>query len=201
MGEGRQGYVMRATGLNRRSVRRGFTLLEVILATIIVGTGITAAMQLFVTCTQQNQTAVGMTVAMNLANNVQELMSTAFYADPNAAVGSWGLESGETLGVGNNPATLDVDDFDGAVFNPPKDASWADLNDNLLGAGRGLTRYTQKVHVTRVKKSDLTSPTSGNADEGVLKVVVEVWYKPNAASPSGMVYSMSFLRFNDKGSS
>lgn len=163
---------MRAIELNRRSFRRGFTLLEVILATIIVGTGITAAMQLFVTCTQQNQTAVGMTVAMNLANNIQEYTATVAYAD---------LEA-----------------YEGAVYNPPKDAGWADLDDGLLGPGRGLGRYTQKVHVSRVKKSDLTSATSGNADEGVLKVVVEVWYKPNDASPSAMVYSMSFLRFNNK---
>ena len=46
-----------------RRRRRGFTLIEASLATVIVGVGILSMMQLFTACTQQNGNAVNMTTA------------------------------------------------------------------------------------------------------------------------------------------
>src|SRR4051812_43935980 len=48
----------------RRRGPRGFTLIETALATIIVGVGIVASMQLFATCSVQNRVSNQMTAAM-----------------------------------------------------------------------------------------------------------------------------------------
>lgn len=198
---GRQGYLMRATGLGRRSIGRGFTLIEVMLAMVIVGIGMTASMQLFLSTTQQNQSAVGMTVAINLAKNIQELMATAYYAtDSTGALDStgrlhWGLETGDTLDANQSPKALDIDDFDGKEFSPPISATWLTLD--KANSQCDLTKYTQLVHVYSVSVTDLKTKLQTTADEGVRQVVVEIYYKPNAASAKGLVYTMSFLRFND----
>lgn len=162
----------------------GFTLLETLLAIIIVGVGVTAAINLFATCAQQNQESVRMTVATNLANNIQELTASASYTDPRGQWG-WGLESGETLNSSNG--TLDLDDFNGASFNPPVDAGWQPQPQ--------LSQYTQTVSVARVKHTDFN--TIVTSDEGVRKVTVKLSFKKDAATAAKDVYTLVFLRFND----
>lgn len=192
---------MRATGLKHCFIRRGFTLIEVMLALVILGVGMTASMQLFVTTTQQNQSAVGMSVAINLAKNIQELMATAYYAmDSTGAIDStgrlnWGVETGDTLDANQSPKALDLDDFDGHEFSPPISATWLPLD--LAHSLCDLTRYTQLVHVYPIEPADLKTKLQPSADKGVRQVVVEIYYKSNAASAKGLVYTMSFLRFND----
>jgi len=164
--------------------------MEVLLAVLIVGVGITAATQLFMSSTLQNQASVKMTIATNLANNIQELMSTAAYTDPGGAW-FWGLEGGEQLAAGNQ--NLDVDDFDnarsGAGFNPPVDAGWQPQAQ--------FSQYTQKVSVSTVSHKDFNTVVAHNQDEGVRRVVVTISYKRDAATPARDVYNLVFFRFND----
>lgn len=171
------------------------------LALVIVGIGMTASMQLFVSTTQQNQSAVGMTVAINLAKNIQELMATAYYAtdstgaiDPTGRL-HWGAEAGDTMAATQSPKALDIDDFDGKEFTPPISATWLTLD--KVNSQCDLTKYTQLVHVYPISATDLKTKLLPSADTGVRQIVVEIYYKPNAASAKGLVYTMSFLRFND----
>src|ERR1700754_3200210 len=97
--------------------RRGFTLIEASLATVIVGVGVLAMMGLFTHCTVQNRMADRMTTGMMLAQNVQECLANLSFNDPETAGNNFGSESGETLASYD-----DVDDWDGKSFNPPIDS-------------------------------------------------------------------------------
>src|SRR3954465_748332 len=98
--------------------RRGFTLMEAALATIIVGTGITALMALAGSLTNQNNTAGQMTTSMLLASHIQEAMEGLSFNARAYASPSFGPGPGETLANFN-----DIDDFDGQSISPPIDAA------------------------------------------------------------------------------
>lgn len=182
-------------------LRSAFTLMEVLLAVMILGIGFTAAMQLFLASTLQNQSSVKRTIATNLANNIQELMASAAYSDNNGAWG-WGLESGETLSASNT--SLDLDDFDNATFNPPIDARWRVLDGTteLIGGQQrpkpNLSQYTQKIVVECVKHTDFSTVVADTADQGVRRITVTISFKLNATTASQDVYTLVFYRFNDK---
>jgi prepilin-type N-terminal cleavage/methylation domain-containing protein len=96
---------------------RGFTLLETALATVIVGVGVMATMQVMAAGTMSNDAAGNMGTGVQLAHNVRELSLGLPFADPVYGMSHWGLEPGETALTAN-----DLDDLDGAVFSPPINA-------------------------------------------------------------------------------
>ena len=61
--------------------RRGFTLIETAMATVIIGVGFTAMLQLIATGTVTNNDSTELTTAMNLAGNVREASMRTAYAD------------------------------------------------------------------------------------------------------------------------
>src|SRR5687767_378043 len=89
-----------------RRPRRGFTLLETALATVIVGVGVVGMMSLLAVCTQQNRGGSQLTTAMYLAQCVQEATADLPFNDPSGA--GFGREEGGGLLTWN-----DVDDFHG----------------------------------------------------------------------------------------
>ncbi len=123
-----------------RSQARGFTLVEVGLTMVIVGTGILAVVQLFAACTKQTREAADTTTAMFLANNVQEAIASLPFSDPSGSA-TFGLE--ET----GQPIVLwdDIDDFNGYSATPPIDANRAPI--------ANLGRFTQEITVQRVDPS------------------------------------------------
>jgi Tfp pilus assembly protein PilV len=168
--------------------RRGFTLIETCLATLIVGLGITALMALTGSLTGQNSTAGQMTTSMLLASNVQEAMAGLSFNDPAYASTYFGPEPGETLTSFN-----DVDDFNGQVLTPPIDAARQPI--------AALSKYSQSISVVPVsagKPSNNTNPAApdlpNTAYTGVVRVTVKILYKPAATAPSREVYRTSWLR-------
>ena len=104
--------------------RRGFTLLEAALATIIIGVGVLAVVEAQMSFLARNSWSTNGSTATYLANEIREMVkrlprhdrfSGGLYfvndADPTSFQG-WGPEIDE-----NDPLDLDdLDDFDGAVF-------------------------------------------------------------------------------------
>lgn len=169
---------------NRRSTassRCAFTLIEAALATIIIGVGIVAMMQLFAACTQNNAYGSQQTTAMLLANNIQEAMASLSFDDPIYGSTTFGPESGETLATYN-----DLDDFNGASFNPPIDS--------LRNTISSLAQYTQNVTVTPVDPDQLNATKT--AYSGAVRITVDVFYQENASSPKQQVYEISWTRFD-----
>jgi type II secretory pathway pseudopilin PulG len=131
-----------------RSRRRGFTLIEAAITTIIIGVGCVAMLQLLAAGTLANNDGAELTTAMNLAGNVREAMAGLNYSDPTTPT-HWGPESGETSVTAYN----DLDDFDGQTFSPPIDA-------RRISLGSNFSTWAQKVKVETVKPDNLTATTS-----------------------------------------
>src|SRR5688572_6612722 len=134
----------------RFRARRGFTLIETGLASVIVGVALVATFRLFAACTQQNADSSRMTTAMMLAENVHEAMIGLLFNDPGTGAATFGPENGETL-----TSYDDVDDFNGELggpgltINPPVD-SWRN-------GVPSLGKFTQHVSVWPVHLNNLTT--------------------------------------------
>jgi len=100
-----------------RPRRRGFTLMEAAMVTVIVGVGTVGTLQLMAAGSVSSRDAVRLTTAVNLAKNIHELTMPLPVRDK-VSFDHWGTEDGEST-VG---AYDDLDDFDGREFSPPLDA-------------------------------------------------------------------------------
>ena len=170
--------------------RRGFTLIEASLATIIVGVGVLATMQLFTAITQQTQTNNRMTTAMLLASHVQEAMAGLNFNDPQDGPATFGPEDNETLASFD-----DVDDFDGQSWSPPRNA--------LLAAVPAVDRYTQSVEVHPLRPHELEGNADGSMDavyhaepDYCVRVVVTITYRPTPTAAPQELYRQAWIRVN-----
>lgn len=66
---------------SQRSVRRGFTLIEAAIVTVIVGVGAVAMLQLLAAGTMSNLDSTNVTTAVNLATHIHERAMRMSYAD------------------------------------------------------------------------------------------------------------------------
>jgi prepilin-type N-terminal cleavage/methylation domain-containing protein len=171
-----------------RGFRRGFTLIETALATIIVGVGVAATMQLFATCTRENRAASQMSVAMLLAGNVQEAMGELSFADPGTQHLIFGAETGESLSTYD-----DVDDFDGATFSPPIDSLRDPISD--------MSQYSQVVSVWPVYANKLNVNNNESSPDipkstytGAVRVRVRILYRATPTAVPAEVYRASWIR-------
>ncbi|MCS7033160.1 MAG: hypothetical protein NZ561_04090 [Phycisphaerae bacterium] len=171
----------------RYSGAKGFTLIEAGLATVIVGTGILAALTLFATCARQNLHSQRSTVAMALANNVQEAMGSLAFFDPQRSHAVHGPESGESL------ATFDdLDDFNNFTASPPIDANRQPIT--------AMSQYSQVITVRPVWPNQLSSNHNDSNPSipastytGALRVRVRVMYRATPSSPAEEVYQRSWI--------
>jgi prepilin-type N-terminal cleavage/methylation domain-containing protein len=156
----------------RRSFpRRGFTLLEVSLALVVISVGVTSVVQLLASGTFSNIDSNDTNTAINLANNIHELTFNLHFTSPTNP-GHWGPETGETLATYD-----DMDDFDGQVFSPPIDARRQTLN---MFAGWSQTVSVQSVdpNMLTLVVPQATSPVERitvTVKRGSTIVYVESW--------------------------
>ena len=96
--------------------QKGFTILEILIAVVIVGIGFSAVMFAMLNGTVRNASSKDLTKANFLANEIREFSLSLPYNDPDGGVISYsGSEAGE------NPLTEidDLDDLNGKTFSPP----------------------------------------------------------------------------------
>ena len=100
-----------------RHARRGLTMIETALATIIVGLSVLSIVKLVTVVVGQNMVAQKTTTALTLANNVREYMNGLPFNDP--ATGTHrGIAAGTPLSQYN-----DVEDFCGNVADTCRNVS------------------------------------------------------------------------------
>ena len=149
--------------------RRGFTLIEAALATVIIGTGVLAMVFAQQTFHRQNDWAQQSAVAMRLAGEIRELAINLPRHDPVTGVDWWGPEPNEA----SSEDWDDVDDLDGAVFS-------ADLGNGPVSAMRtvllDLPGWSQTVEVESVDPFDLSSVVPNGTSE-MLRVRVIVLHQ------------------------
>lgn len=132
--------------------RNGFSLIEVLIAVVLVGLSITALAVATNSFTLANGAGADLSTAEFLIEQIRELTTLLPVADPPGT--SWTTFGPEE---GSLDSYDDVDDFDGATFSPPINANRGALND--------LAGFSQQVIVENLSATnfdtvvaDLSSP-------------------------------------------
>lgn len=159
----------RASGTAGRSApgtpRRGFTLMESALAIVIIGTGVFAMLRLLSAGTSSNQAGAELTTAVNLANNVHEIIIRLPFYDPDTAQGAtpaWNTKEADVTQYD------DVLDFDACTFSPPIDVRRQPIS---LYAG-----WSQVVSVSSVSLNQLSSTQTNSTAIPTARVTVQVFH-------------------------
>lgn len=166
-------------------IQRGSTLIEVALAIVIVGVGAVGLMQLMAACTFQNRAASQTTSSVLLAQQIRELLVDLPLNDPTVGSTNFGDEAGETLASFD-----DVDDFDGQVFDPPIDASRANI--------AGMDGYSQAIRVDPISATNLRGAAlSKTTYTGAVRVTIDIRRTNPGNDTPGTVYTLSFIRVEE----
>lgn len=174
-------------------LRRGFTLLETAMATIILGTGVLAIVQAQQYFYQQNGWSTQTSTATFLASEVRELMFRMPRHDPITRDDAWGPETGEYY-----PEYYDdLDDFDGAdsagtIWGMPWEGySYGPINSR----GREIPEmqgWFQQIEVENVDPMDMwTVVDDGTSD--MIRITVTILYQGEFDVEAEEVTSMSWI--------
>jgi len=138
---------------------RAFTLIEVLIATVLVGMAIAALVGANVSFTMANGAGAELSTAEFLIEQIREMTAMLPVVDP---------ESSTTFGPEepNLASYDDVDDFHGAVFSPPINADRADLT--------ALADYSQQITVAYVNPQDFDDVLPSGSTSDFLCVTVRV---------------------------
>ncbi len=146
----------------------GFSLIEVLIAILLVGLAIASLVTANSAFTKANGAGVELSTAEFLIEQIRELSTLLPVIDPNTGVFTFGPEAAETLADYD-----DLDDFDGAGFSPPIGADRNPLND--------LASFSQQITVENVDASDFELVVSDHGSYFV-RVTVTVFLNTREVS-------------------
>ena len=150
------------TGTRSRSRRSGFTLVEAVICTLLVGLVAVASLKTSAAVVRSRQKLSDTRLATALCERYLSEILQSYYQDPTALPPVFGLESGESLP--NRSNFDDVDDYSGWNESPPKHKN-----------GSALTGYADWSVNIEVAYVDPATPNgSPSADLGLKRVTVTV---------------------------
>lgn len=156
---GRQRLNLRSTGAQCRRNRRGFTLIEAAMTTVIIALGVLAMLELLAAGTMSNAAGNELTTAVNLANNVREIsLGMAFYDPQNPT--QWSTKESTVAAYDN------VLDLDGCTFSPP-----LDVRRQAMSQYNG---WAQVVKVQTVAEDQVNSIRPNTTAEPTARVTVTI---------------------------
>ena len=142
--------------------RAGFSLIEVVICTLLVGLILVASMKSFGAVLRHRQFTTDRDRAILLAEDlVAEILENG-YSDPDEPL-SFGRESGES--GGSRTDYDDVDDFHNWDSSPPENRDGTEIT--------GLSTWRRSVTVEYVSSNDLTSIVG--SDQGIKRITVNVY--------------------------
>jgi prepilin-type N-terminal cleavage/methylation domain-containing protein len=139
----------------------GFTLIEVLIAIILIGLAIVSLISANGAFTQANGAGLELSTSEFLIEQIRELTTVLPVIDPNTGIATFGPEASETLADYD-----DLDDFNGATLSPPISADRNALTD--------LSAYSQQITVENVNASDFEQVVSNHTSYFV-RVSVKVF--------------------------
>ena len=151
-----------------------FTLIEIIIATILIGIVITAIVMSSRTFTTINAAGMNLTTAEFLIEEIRELAAPLPVVDPDSGTSTFGPESDETSLADYD----DLDDFDGVVFSPP-----IDINRTGLA---NFPSFSQQVTVENVSASDFMAVVGDHGSDFV-RVTVRVFLNNEEISSASWI--------------
>jgi prepilin-type N-terminal cleavage/methylation domain-containing protein len=120
--------------------RNGFSLIEVMIAVVLVGLSITALVVASGSFTMANSAGADLSTAEFLVEQIRELTTLLPVVDPQTTTATFGPEEASLASYD------DLDDFDTATFSPPINANRAVLND--------FAGFSQQVTVQNVSSAN-----------------------------------------------
>ena len=156
--------------------KNGFTLVEILVAVVLLALAITAIVASNAAYTQATSQAVQFSTAGFLVEQIRELSALFPMRDPVTGIAFFGPEPGEI----SIALYDDVDDFDGAVFSPPIDSQRKPLTD--------FADYSQSVTVQNVSKTNFRQTVADNSSDFV-RVTVRIFYKNSEITNTSWIRS------------
>jgi prepilin-type N-terminal cleavage/methylation domain-containing protein len=152
----------------------GFSLVEVLVAIILVGLAVACLVASNSSFTQSNAAGTELSTAEFLSEQIKELTMLLPVVDPEPEMSTFGPETDEA-GLADYD---DLDDFDGAVFSPPINSERLVLND--------FAAYSQQVTVENVSAANFEQVV---ADHGsyFVRVTVKVFLNSRQISSADWV--------------
>ena len=143
--------------------RRAFSLVEVAISTLIVGTLMIAALQSLGASKRREADTTNRLLGQQLASDLMNEILLQDYQEPDSAVNpEFGPEPGEA--IGNRANFDDVDDFVGWTATPPTSSSGNAID--------GFTGWTHSVNV--VWADPVTLQQTGSTHTGLKQITVTV---------------------------
>lgn len=156
--------------------KHGFSLIEVLIAILLVGLAIVSLIVASGSFTKANAAGTDLSTAEFLIEQIRELTTLLPVIDPQTGDSTFGPESGETLANYD-----DLDDFDGVSFSPPINANRQTLS--------SFDAFSQQVTVENVSDSNF-GQVVGDHSSDFIRVTVQVFLNSKEIS------STSWLRVN-----
>lgn len=147
--------------MRKEGYNQGFSLIEVLIATMLVGLAVASLMAANGAFTQANGAGTDLSTAEFLIEQMRELTALLPVIDPESETSTFGPETGETLATYD-----DLDDFDNASFSPPINSERATLPE--VGA------FTQQVTVENVNASNFQQVVADHTSNFV-RVTVRIY--------------------------
>ena len=144
--------------------RRGLSLVEVSVSTLLTGLIVVGALRCLATSTHAGTSTTNRTLAMLLAEDLMEEILQHAYAEPDNTV-LFGVEGSES--VTERSEWDDVDDYHGWQSSPPRDHQGVPVAD---------LHWTRSVVVEYVRASHPSVVVSNAGDTGVKRVTVVVYH-------------------------
>lgn len=152
----------------------GFTLIEILIAVLLVGLAIAGLLSASNAFTMANGAGADLSTAEFLIEQVRELTALLPVVDP-TSTGTFGPEEGSLAGYD------DLDDFDGASFSPPISADRSVLN--IFAA------FTQQVVVENVSAANFEQVVADHGSSFV-RVTVTVSLNGDEISSAGWIRAL-----------
>ncbi len=160
---------MKTQGCKRE---QGFTLIEVLIAVMLVGVAFAALIAATGTLTAANGAGMTLSTAEFFVEQIRELTTTLPVTDPQTDTTTFGPEEASLEDYD------DLDDLNGAVFSPPVDAGRNVLSD--------FGSFTQQVTVQNVSGFDFESVVE-NHSTSFVRVTVRVLYNGDEITSSSWI--------------
>lgn len=170
--------------LRQRLTRRGLSLAEVAVCTLLVGVLMVASLSTVESSLHTWRAASGSSDGSALAKQLLDEIMLLTYAEDVGTGNNYGPEAGETTSPATRSRFDDLDDFDDWTASPPQDA-----------AGNPLSGYAGWTRSVVVRKLDSDGEVVGDnaTDHGLRQITVTV------TSPDGNVTSVVGWRSSEAG--
>jgi prepilin-type N-terminal cleavage/methylation domain-containing protein len=155
-----------------RQLNRGFSLIEVLVAVILVGLAIASLIAANSSFTQANAAGTDLSTAEFLIEQIRTLTAMLPVVDPNTGTSTFGPEEAILADYD------DLDDFDGANFSPPISADQEILND--------FAAFSQQVTIENVSAANFEQVIS-NHSSCFVRVSVKVFLNSREISSASWI--------------